>query len=80
MKIFFLPILGLGLVVVAVASAQPAPVPTLRSTLAAGPPPAPPQPQRERPIRGWQVFKGATQCVQFAGRLTCDNGYTVRTQ
>jgi hypothetical protein len=32
------------------------------------------------PIRGWQVFKGAKECTQEGGKLTCDNGYSVRVR
>jgi hypothetical protein len=61
------------------ASAQQQPVPTLKpgratadyQRLATQP---------SRPIRGWQVFKGAKECTQTAGKLTCDNGYSTQVR
>jgi hypothetical protein len=36
--------------------------------------------QPSRPIRGWQVFKGAKECTQEGGKLTCDNGYSTQAR
>jgi hypothetical protein len=61
------------------ANAQQQPVPTLKpSRITADYQRLTAQPRT--PIRGWQVFKGATECVQTGGKLTCDNGYSMQVR
>jgi hypothetical protein len=57
---------------------QPTPTPSLKPGRVTAdyqrltPPPS-------RPMQGWQVFQGATECTQVGGVLKCDNGLTMKT-